>query len=324
MPTGVPALCPSGDEEGRDLGRRSLSALSNVALLNAWLYGRRERKAVALRLFTDGGVTARDLLAARSLEGTIEARGRPALVFSEDNSLAHTGTLLHFNGFRQRRGGIQAGMEFVGQPLKVRDVRDLPNPDPRPTAFPPAFRTVAGTASGLRTDPTNGSGPDGFRKIVMLPRLPDPPTPVECALARSARSLQPVVGPRPVHGVAGRHPGPRSGRLEAACGRLAMNPPGHALAFALSPQHGETGNALQGVRSLAGIPGGSDGDSAARAWFSSAYPLGLRNLRKSGGTATTAVPRERKHALDRNRHAEGRDEIDARRRGAHTIHGRRD
>ena len=135
---GVDGLAGGNDEEGHDHEPRSLPALSNVTLIHTWPYGRRARKAVALRLSTGSGVQARDLLATRFLGGAIEARDRSGLLFADGESSV-TSALLYLNGFRQLRGGLQDAVEFISRIPKLRDVRDFPNPDPRPKADSPAL-----------------------------------------------------------------------------------------------------------------------------------------------------------------------------------------
>ena len=131
-------LAGGNDEQGHDLEPRSLPTLSNVTLVHTWPYGRRSRKAVALRLFTGSGVRVGDLLATRFLAGAIDARGRSALLFHEGESSV-TGALLWSNGHRQLLGGIQDTVEFLNRNPKLRDVRDFANPDPRPKANSPAL-----------------------------------------------------------------------------------------------------------------------------------------------------------------------------------------
>ncbi|MDE0222122.1 MAG: hypothetical protein OXJ90_22845 [Spirochaetaceae bacterium] len=135
---GLDGLAGGNDEQGHDREPRSLPTLSNVTLVHTWPYGRRARKAVALRLFSGSGVTARDLLATRFFSGAIDACGRSALLFDEGESSV-SGALLYLNGFRQLRGGIEGAVEFIRRQPKLRDVRDFPNPDPRPKAKSPAL-----------------------------------------------------------------------------------------------------------------------------------------------------------------------------------------
>lgn len=68
----------------------------------------------------------------------------------------------------------------------------------------------------------------------------------------------------------------------------------------LSPRGGLTGPGAVGDSGPVGVgwpvclprsPFRLDGDTIARAWFSSGYPPGLQNLLESGGTATTGGPR---------------------------------
>ena len=138
---GIDGLVGGNDEEGHDLEPRSLPALSNVTLIHSWPYSRRARRGVGVRLLTGSGLAARDLLVTRFFSGAIEARGRSGLLFDEgESSLA--GSLLYRNGHvgrRQLRGGLDAGIEFLEADPKLRDVRDFPNPDPRPKADSPAL-----------------------------------------------------------------------------------------------------------------------------------------------------------------------------------------
>ncbi len=133
--TGLDGLAGSNDEQGHDLEPRSLPTLSNVTLIHSWPYGRRERKAVAVRLSSGSGVRANDLLATRFLGGAIWAGGRTALLFEDGESWVAS-SLFYLNGGvdrRQLRGGLDAGVEFLGfRDPKLRDVRHFPNPDPRP------------------------------------------------------------------------------------------------------------------------------------------------------------------------------------------------
>ena len=137
---GVDGLAGANDPQGYDLEPRSLPALSNVTLVHAQPYGRRERKGVALDLSTGSGVRARYLLATRFQGGAVRATARSVLLF-EDGESAIAGSLLYFNGHAGRlqlRGGLDAGIEFLYEDPKLRDVRDFANPDPRPKADSPA------------------------------------------------------------------------------------------------------------------------------------------------------------------------------------------
>ncbi len=129
---GVDGLAGANDDQGYDLEPRSLPTLSNVTLVHARPYGRRERKGVALRLSTGSGVRISDLLATRFLRAAIEARGRSAWLFHEGESSV-TGALLWLNGAPYLRGGIRNQVDFIAyRDPKLRDVRDFANPDPRP------------------------------------------------------------------------------------------------------------------------------------------------------------------------------------------------
>ena len=131
---GVDGLAGANDDQGYDLEPRSLPALSNVTLVHARPYGKRERRGVALRLSAGSGVRISDLLATRFGRAAIEASGRSALLFREGESSV-TGALLWGNGAPQLRGGIANDIEFIGwRDPKLRDVRDFANPDPRPKA----------------------------------------------------------------------------------------------------------------------------------------------------------------------------------------------
>ena len=135
---GLHGLTGGNDEQGHDLEPRSLPALSNVTLVHTQPYGKRERRAVALRLSTGSGVLVSDLLTSRFLAGAIDARGRSALLFGEGVS-AVRGALLYRSDPRPLRGGIQNAVEFIRKDPKLRDVRDFANPDPRPKADSPAL-----------------------------------------------------------------------------------------------------------------------------------------------------------------------------------------
>ena len=135
---GVDGLAGANDDQGYDLEPRSLPTLSNVTLVHARPYGKRERRGVALRLSAGSGVRARDLLATRFGRAAIEARVRSALLFHEGESSV-SGALFYLNGLHQLRGGIQDAVEFVSRQPKLHDVRDFPNPDPRPKADSPAL-----------------------------------------------------------------------------------------------------------------------------------------------------------------------------------------
>ena len=136
---GVDGLVGANDDQGYDLEPRSLPTLSNVTLVHARPYGRRERRGVALRLSTGSGVRISELLATRFGHAAIDARGRSAWLFHEGESSV-TGALLWLNGAPQLRGGIQNYVDFIGyRDPKLRDVRDFANPDPRPKADSPAL-----------------------------------------------------------------------------------------------------------------------------------------------------------------------------------------
>ncbi|MCY4593364.1 MAG: hypothetical protein OXC19_01025, partial [Bryobacterales bacterium] len=88
------------------------------------------------------GLTANDLLATRFLGGAIWAESRTVLLF-EDGESSVASSLFYLNGGvdrRQLRGGLDAGVEFLGfRDPKLRDVRHFPNPDPRPKPDSPAL-----------------------------------------------------------------------------------------------------------------------------------------------------------------------------------------
>ena len=128
---GVYGLDGGNDEEGPDREPRSLPVLSNVTLVHAAPYGRREREGVGIRLRTGSGLTARNLLVTRFFSGAIEARGRSGLLFAEGESSVR-GALLYRNGYPQLLGGVRDAVEFASEDPKLRDVRDFANPDPRP------------------------------------------------------------------------------------------------------------------------------------------------------------------------------------------------
>ncbi len=131
-------LAGGNDGEGHDLEPRSLPTLSNVTLVHASPYGRRERRAVALRLSTGSGVRVSDLLTTHFPARAIDARGRSALLFSEGES-AVSGALLYRSGTRPLRGTGQDAVEFIDKDPELRDVRDFANPDPRPKVNSPAL-----------------------------------------------------------------------------------------------------------------------------------------------------------------------------------------
>ena len=136
--TGIDGLVGGSDEEGHDLEPRSLPALSNVTLLHSRPYGRRARRGVGVRLRTGSGLAARDVLVTRFFGGAIKTRGRSGLLFDEGES-SFRGALLWLNGYPQVPLGIAEAVEFANRDPKLRDVRDFPNPDPRPKADSPAL-----------------------------------------------------------------------------------------------------------------------------------------------------------------------------------------
>ena len=119
------------DPEGHDREPRSLPALSNVTLVHAAPYGRRARRAVALRLSHGSGVTARDLLAARFGGGAIRATGRSRQL-SDEGQISVRSALLWINGSPQVPDFLADAVEFSVHNPELRDVRDFANPDPRP------------------------------------------------------------------------------------------------------------------------------------------------------------------------------------------------
>ena len=138
---GLDGLAGGNDEEGYDREPRSLPTLSNVTLVHARPFGSRGRTAVALSLSSGSGVNIRDLLATAFRGGGIEAGGRSSLLFREGES-AVSGALLHSSGFRPLRGVPRDAVEVISRDPKLRDVRDFPNPDPRPKADSPALREL--------------------------------------------------------------------------------------------------------------------------------------------------------------------------------------
>ena len=138
---GGDGLSGGHDPEGHDREPRSLPTLSNVTLLHAAPYDRRTRRAVAVRLADGTAVQLRDLLASHFGGGALRASDRSRLLFDEgESSLASS--LLYRNGHvgrGQLRGGLYAGVQFLETDPKLRDVRDFPNPDPRPKANSPAL-----------------------------------------------------------------------------------------------------------------------------------------------------------------------------------------
>ena len=135
---GYDGLAGRNDDQGHDLEPRSVPTLSNVTLVHAWPYGRRERAAVALRLSAGSGVRVRNLLATRFSGGAVEAGGRSRLLF-EDGESSVDSALLFLNGSPQMRDGLRVAVEFADRDPKLRDVRDFANPDPRPKTGSPAL-----------------------------------------------------------------------------------------------------------------------------------------------------------------------------------------
>ena len=138
---GGDGLSGGHDPEGHDREPRSLPTLSNLTLVHAAPYDRRTRRAVAVRLANGTAVQVRDLLASHFGGGALRASDRSRLLFDEgESSLASS--LLYRNGHvgrGQLRGGLYAGIQFLEADPKLRDVRDFPNPDPRPKANSPAL-----------------------------------------------------------------------------------------------------------------------------------------------------------------------------------------
>ena len=128
---GGDGLSGGHDEHGHDLEPRSLPTLSNVTLVHAVPYGRRERRGVALRLADGSGVQAESLVAARFGGGAVRAAGRSRLLFGEGESSVR-GALLWLNGPPQVPSFLADGVEFRARNPQLRDVRDFANPDPRP------------------------------------------------------------------------------------------------------------------------------------------------------------------------------------------------
>ena len=141
-PGGTDGIAGASDDQGHDREPRSLPTLSNVTLVRSGVFSHRGREGVALRLSAGSGVRARDLLATRFLGGAIRAGTRTVLLF-EDGESSVTSALLYRNGFRQLRGGIQDGVEFLSLDPKLRDARWFANPDPRPRADSPALPDTA-------------------------------------------------------------------------------------------------------------------------------------------------------------------------------------
>ena len=135
---GLDGLVGGHDEEGHDREPRSLPTLSNATLIHSVPYGRRGRKAVGVQLSDGSAAHVRDLLATRFRGGAIRASGRSRLLFGEGESSV-VGALLYLNGSPQVPGGLADAVEFRARFPKLRDVRDFPNPDPRPKAKSPAL-----------------------------------------------------------------------------------------------------------------------------------------------------------------------------------------
>ena len=138
---GLDGLAGGNDEEGYDREPRSLPTLSNVTLVHARPFGSRARRAVALRLASGSAVNIRDLLATGFRGGGIKAGGRSSLLFGEGESVV-SGALLHSAGIPPLRGVPRDAVEVISRDPKLRDMRDFPNPDPRPKADSPALREL--------------------------------------------------------------------------------------------------------------------------------------------------------------------------------------
>ena len=138
MQHGRDGLAGGHDPEGHDREPRSLPTLSNVTLVHARPYGRHERRAAAVRLSDGSAVRAVDLLATGFLGGALRAIGRSRLLFGEGESSLGP-ALLWLIGAPQVPAGLADAAEFSVRYPKLRDVRDFPNPDPRPKAKSPAL-----------------------------------------------------------------------------------------------------------------------------------------------------------------------------------------
>ena len=160
---GTDGIDGANDDQGWDLEPRSLPTLANVTLVHSYPYGKREREAPGLRLRTGSGVTGTDLLVTRFGGGAIDAGQRAALLFAEGESSVAS-SLFYLNGFRQLEGqlrrSIDSGIDFINRDPKLRDVRYVPNPDPRPKANSKALKTDEGAepAAPAAGDPDD---PDG-------------------------------------------------------------------------------------------------------------------------------------------------------------------
>ena len=160
-PGGGDGIDGAGDEQGWDLEPRSLPVLSNVTLVHAYPYGKREREAAGLLLRDGSGVQARDLLVTRFGGGAVKAGQRAVLLFAEGES-AVARSLFRFNGIRHLRYRLQqlddSAIEFTDRDPQLRDVRYVPNPDPRPRENSRALQADAEPG-----DPASGqqAGPDG-------------------------------------------------------------------------------------------------------------------------------------------------------------------
>ena len=135
---GLVGLAGGNDEQGHDREPRSLPTLSNVTLVHSSPFGSSGRTAVAVSLFSGSGVSVLDLLATGFRGGGIKAGGRSALLFGEGES-AVSGALLYKAGFRPLRGVPRDAVEVISEDPRLRDVREFPNPDPRPKADSPAL-----------------------------------------------------------------------------------------------------------------------------------------------------------------------------------------
>ena len=135
---GLVGLAGGNDEQGHDREPRSLPTLSNVTLVHSSPFGSSGRTAVALSLFSGSGVSVSDLLATGFRGGGIKAVGRSALLFRDGES-AVSDALLYKAGFRPLRGVPRDAVEVISEDPRLREVREFPNPDPRPKADSPAL-----------------------------------------------------------------------------------------------------------------------------------------------------------------------------------------
>ncbi len=136
---GAAAIRGSNDSDGFDNQPRSRPALSNVTLIQG---GRAASgRPFGLRLEHGSGVLGDKLLSA-GYERAVWADASAGLLFRGGESRIE-GSLFHGFGSRALGGFVQAaagdGIAFMTGDPRLRDLRAVPNPDPRPEAGSPAL-----------------------------------------------------------------------------------------------------------------------------------------------------------------------------------------